>query len=226
MTPPCPVCTSANPRHLLTVAGRVYWRCRHCRASFLDPAQRPTRREERAEYDRHQNSVDDPGYRRFLQPAAEAVGQRVRVGATVLDYGCGPGPALGMMLRERGYRVRLYDPLYRPDPSFLDQRFEAITCTETAEHFHDPAAEFERLHDLLKPSGWLVVMTRFQTNDNRFADWHYRRDPTHVVFYRPQTFTVLGQRFGWRVATRRPNLVLIQRPPVPISASRHGGPAL
>ena len=37
---------------------------------------------------------------------------------------------------------------------------------------------------LVRPGGWTGVMTCFQTDDARLAHCHYRRDPTHVVFYR------------------------------------------
>lgn len=115
------------------------------------------------------------------------------------------------MLTERGYRVSLYDPIYRPDAGVLLQRYDAITCTEVVEHFHNPATEFRRLKDLLRPGGWLIVMTRFQTDDARFARWHYRRDPTHVVFYRPETFRSIGRRLGWSVECQPPQLALLRR---------------
>jgi cyclopropane fatty-acyl-phospholipid synthase-like methyltransferase len=69
-----------------------------------------------------------------------------------------------------------------------ERTYDFITCTEVVEHFHHPALEFRRLDALLKPGGWLAIQTTFQTDDARFARWNYRRDPTHVVFYRPYTF--------------------------------------
>lgn len=195
----------------MTIDERRYWRCPSCLATFLDRQQWPDPATERKEYDCHQNHIDDPAYRRFLSPALKALRQRVEPGSRVLDYGCGPGPALGRMLLEEGYAVALYDPLYRPDETVLHPGYDAITCTEVAEHFHHPAREFRRLTALLRPGGWLIVMTRFQTEDSRFADWHYRRDPTHVVFYRPETFGHLARSLPWRVSCTPPHLVEIQR---------------
>lgn len=212
MTPTCPVCSDCRTQPLLTVDGRRYWRCSHCQATFLDPGQRPSPAQEKAEYDRHENRVDDPGYRSFLQPALDRLAEHLPPGAEVLDFGCGPGPALGRMLSERGYRVSLYDPLYRPDEAALKRTYDGITCTETAEHFHRPGEAFERLDRLLRPGGWMVVMTRFQTDDARFAGWHYRRDPTHVVFYRPRSFEILAKRYGWQLSCQPPNLVVIGKP--------------
>ncbi|MEE4638625.1 MAG: class I SAM-dependent methyltransferase [Wenzhouxiangella sp.] len=209
-TSDCPVCEHAGAELFVTVDERHYLRCTRCLATFLDPAQRPGRARERQEYDRHRNNIDDPAYRRFLAPALEAVQRNVKAGGSVLDYGCGPGPALGQMLIENGYSVSLYDPIYRPDQAPLHVRYDAITCTEVAEHFHDPAREFRRLNALLGRGGWLIIMTRFQTDDARFARWHYRRDPTHVVFYRAETFMHLARLHTWRVNVTPPHLVELQ----------------
>ncbi len=64
--PACPVCGAAATRALAEVDARRYWRCGACEASFLDPAQLPGAALEQAEYLRHRNDPDDPGYRRFL----------------------------------------------------------------------------------------------------------------------------------------------------------------
>lgn len=208
----CPVCRGEYAHLLVEVNQQRYYRCSGCLATFIDPAQRPSANDERAEYDLHQNHVDDAGYRRFLEPAVNAAVELLAPGARILDYGCGPGPALAAMLQERGYQVSLFDPIYRPDRSVFSQRFDAITCTEVVEHFHEPAAEFSKLNAMLNPGGVLIIMTRFQTDDKRFANWHYRRDPTHVVFYRAETFQILGRGFGWEVDTRPPNLAVIRKP--------------
>jgi len=213
VNPACPVCRGQATRPFISVDARRYWRCSDCLATYLDPSQRPDRAQEKAEYDQHHNGIDDSGYRAFLKPAVDRLTERLRPGAEILDYGCGPGPALAAMLNERGYRVSTFDPIYQADASVLDRPYDAITCTEVVEHLHDPAAEFERLDALLRPGGWLIVMTRFQTDDSRFAGWHYRRDPTHVVFYRPQTFELLARRHAWLLACQPPNLVLIQKTP-------------
>ncbi len=207
----CPVCRAGRSSRLLEVERRCYWRCPECLATFLQPDQRPDRKAEKDEYDQHRNSVNDPGYRAFLAPAARALSDRVAAGGQILDYGCGPGPALAAMLTEHGYNVSLYDPIYQPDTAALGRRYDAITCTEVVEHFHHPAEEFRHLNDLLRPNGWLIVMTRFQTDDARFARWHYRRDPTHVVFYRPQTFAAVGRQLNWEVQCKPPQLALIRK---------------
>lgn len=196
----------------MAVEGRDYWRCEICMATFLDPAQRPTPDEERAHYHHHQNDPDDPGYRAFLSKLTEPLLAKLKPDMTGLDYGCGPGPALAAMLTEAGLEMALYDPVFRDDTTVLQRRYDVITLSEVAEHFFDPAAEFERLDHMLKPGGWLGVMTCFQTDDDRFARWHYRRDPTHVVFYRPATLQVVAEQRGWRCEIPRKDVALMQTP--------------
>ena len=208
----CPVCLEAAPRSFMHVDGRDYWRCDACEATFVPPEQWPTVANERAEYLLHHNDADDPGYLRFLSRLAAPLLQRLPPGAEGLDHGCGPGPALAAMLRAAGHRVALYDPFFAPDAAVLVRRYDFITCTEVVEHFHFPAAEFARFDRLLRPGGWLGVMTCFQTDDARFAAWHYRRDPTHVVFYREATFRRIAQRFGWRCEIPCKDVVLLHKP--------------
>lgn len=207
----CRVCLCGQTEPFAHVDGRDYWRCAECAATFLDGAQLPDPEAERAEYLLHENDPQDAGYRTFLRQLAAPLLRRLPPGQRGLDYGCGPGPALGRMLTEAGHVVRLYDPFFRPDASALEQTYDFITCTEVAEHFHRPGREFAWLNTRLRPGGWLGVMTRFQTDDKRFADWQYRRDPTHVVFYRPQTFQHLAARFGWRCEIPARNVVLMHK---------------
>lgn len=173
---------------------------------------RPSASDEKAHYLNHENSIDDQGYRRFLSTLAVPLLERLPPGLSGLDYGCGLGPALAAMLEEAGHRMALYDPFFRRDDRALEARYDLITCSEVVEHFHDPFAEFQRFDRLLNPEGWLGLMTCFQTNDDRFARWHYRRDPTHVVFYRASTFRHIAAMLGWSCEIPLKNVALMRKP--------------
>jgi cyclopropane fatty-acyl-phospholipid synthase-like methyltransferase len=129
-----------------------------------------------------------------------------------LDFGCGQGPALAAMLRGHGFSMTLYDPFFYPDESALLAQYDFITCTETAEHFHDPFAEFDKLDSLLKPHGRLGVMTCFLKQGSNFETWHYRRDPTHVVFYCETSFKVIAAQRGWQCQIPAKDIVLLSKP--------------
>lgn len=210
----CPVCHAAAVP-LLTADARDYWACPRCGARFLDPRQRPSREQEYAHYLRHENDPDDPRYRRFLSKLVDPLLARLPARSTGLDFGCGPGSAVAAMLREAGHEVALYDPFFAPDAVVLEQSYGFVACTETVEHFHRPDEEFARLMGMVRPGGWLAVMTCFQTDDARFAGWHYRKDPTHVVFYREDTFRYLAGRAGWLVEVPAKDVALMRRPPGP-----------
>jgi hypothetical protein len=210
--PPCPLCRAADARPFAELRGSRYFRCGACRLVFLAPEQRPTAQAERAHYGTHENDPDDPGYRAFLARVADPLAARLAPGAEGLDYGSGPGPALSRMMEERGFRVRIYDPFFAPDGDALGRTYDFVTCTETAEHFHRPAEELARLDGLLRPGGWLGVMTELLEDGRDFGTWRYARDPTHVCFYHADTMRWIAGAHGWRMETPARNVVLFHRP--------------
>lgn len=196
----------------MTVDGLDYRRCPECEATLLDSRHHLPPAAERAVYEQHRNDPGDAGYRRHLARLADPLLARLGPARRGLDYGCGPGPALAAMLREAGHSVALYDPFFHPDPAPLAATYDFVTCTEVAEHFHRPAEEFDRLGQMLRPGGRLAVMTGFQVDDARFATWHYRRDPTHVVFYREATFRRIAEQRRWSCQFPVNDVVLMQAP--------------
>jgi hypothetical protein len=194
------------------VHGRTCFDCGSCGLVFVAPWQRPGPAEERAHYGTHRNHPDDPGYRRFLARLAEPLALRLEPEAEGLDYGCGPGPALPAMLRERGFRVAQYDPYFASDPVVLRRTYDFLTCTEVAEHFHEPAVEFDRLRSLLRPGGWLGLMTEVLKEETRLEGWRYARDPTHVCFYRARTLEWIARGFGWAIERPDPDVALFRAP--------------
>ncbi|MFK7945622.1 MAG: class I SAM-dependent methyltransferase [Paracoccaceae bacterium] len=162
----------------------------------MDPIHYLAREAEHAQYLHHENDPQDPCYRAFLSKLADPLLARLPPGSEGLDFGCGPGPALAAMLREAGHSVALYDPFFAKNPAVLDGQYDFITCTEVAEHLHTPARVFRRLRRILRPGGCLAVMTAFLTDEARFTSWHYRKDPTHVVLYRAETFEKLAAQLA------------------------------
>ncbi len=210
--PPCPLCSSSEVREFAEIRAARYFRCAVCLLTFLAPELRLDEAAEREHYGTHENDSADPRYRAFLNRLAAPLAEHLAPGAEGLDYGSGPAPVLAIMLREQDFRVRAYDPLFAPDDDALRHTYDFIACSETAEHFFDPAAEFARLDAMLRPGGWLGVMTEILEDDARFAGWRYARDPTHVCFYRAETLRWIALRFGWRLHPSARNVTLFEKP--------------
>ena len=185
----CPLCDATGAGEYHADERRPYFHCPRCRLVFVPPGYHLDRAAEKAEYDLHQNAVDDPGYRNFLSRLAEPMAQRIAVGGRGLDFGCGPAPALAALLQQRGLELTLYDSFFHPDARAFDQDYDFICATEVVEHLHRPGPELERLWRLLRPRGWLGVMTKLVTDREAFSRWHYKRDPTHVCFFSRETWT-------------------------------------
>ncbi|WP_081718484.1 class I SAM-dependent methyltransferase [Lutibaculum baratangense] len=208
----CLVCGSPGPRLFCHVDGRTYWRCDACAATLLDPTMHPSPEAERAEYRLHRNNPHDPGYRRFVSRLGDPLLARLEGPRRGLDFGSGGGSALAAIFEESGHEVVPYDPFFADDPGALSERYDFILCSEVVEHFHDPAREFRRLDGLLEPGAWLGIMTCFQTDDEKFAGWHYRKDLTHVVFYREETLRFIANEHGWTCEIPRKDVALMRKP--------------
>lgn len=207
----CPLCGSDDVTPLARAHGRDHLDCGDCGLAFLEPSQRPRPEAERARYETHENDPADAGYRDFLGRLFEPLAKRLPAGAEGLDYGSGPGPTLSVMLGEAGFPTAVYDPYFAPDPAALERTYDFITCTETAEHFFAPAAEFDRLDALLRPGGLLAVMTTLLTDEQAFENWWYARDPTHVCFYRPRTMEWIARRYRWDLERPHANVALFRK---------------
>lgn len=209
-SPVCPLCRH-SVLSTIDCPPQRYYRCLHCKLVFLDFLQRPDPAEERRHYDLHVNHPDDPGYRRFLSRAMQPVLDTITPPASGLDFGCGPGPTLSVMLREHGYECADHDPIYFPDQELLQSQYDFVTCSEVIEHVHQPDAVWPLLARLLKPGGLLVVMTKRLRSLEAFPDWHYRRDPTHVCFYSVATFEWVAARHAMTLTVHGDDVVSLKR---------------
>ena len=196
-TPPCPLCDRADARPFDEGEGRTYLHCPACRLMFVPEKFWPSPAEERRRYDQHQNAPDDAGYLSHLETLASPLAGRLPPGARGLDFGCGPEPVLCRIMEERGFATRPYDPFYFPEPP--SGPFDFIASTETFEHFRHPRKEIGHLRAMLRTGGLLGVMTMFWSENAFRSNWHYRRDFTHLCFYRRETMDWICRAFGFEL---------------------------
>ena len=207
----CSVCKNKKIEFFLNVKGLDYWQCSLCKATMLDPIQFISSNKEKKHYLKHNNQINDTRYRIFLSNLIEPLKDKISIDDMGLDYGCGYAPALADILKKDGFNVELYDPFFFKNENIFFRKFNFITCSEVVEHFFKPYEEFNKIDSLLAKNSWLAIMTSFMTEDYLFENWHYRRDPTHVVFYKKITFKIIANQRNWKINFPSKNIVLFNK---------------
>ena len=207
----CPLCFDSNTIFYHQDNKRTYFQCQCCKLVFVSPEFLPSTGAEKSEYDKHENSFEDDGYRTFLSKLLTPLSIYIKPSSSALDFGCGPAPVLAELLKEKGLEVSIYDPFYADNIEVLEQSFDVITCTEAIEHFHQPAKEWFLFNSMLKPNGILAIMTKRVLSKERFKQWHYKNDPTHVSFFSEATFNYLAHRDTFSIEFPSSDVVLMKK---------------
>ncbi len=180
----------------------VYFKCEKCEVIFLQRDHILKKSDEKKEYSRHNNSLENNGYvnsfreliDRYIIDIAGNIKEK-----RILDFGCGPNPVLAKILKRYDADVDHYDPIFF-DKQLEKTFYDIVLSTEVFEHLKDPYTELEVIKDILKPNGFLFIKTQFHNNIvNDFLKWWYRRDPTHIIFYTPETFKYMAKNAGYDI---------------------------
>jgi hypothetical protein len=207
----CPLCAHPEVSTFWHDKRRDFLQCQNCRLVFVPPEQHLSASEEKGEYDLHQNSPADDGYRNFLGRLSEQLLERLSPGSFGLDFGCGPGPTLSLIFNESGFPMKDYDPIYAPDPHVYEQQYDFITATEVVEHLRFPGRELTRLWSCLPEGGWLGIMTKMVIDREAFSTWHYKNDLTHICFFCPETFQWWARKHGAELTFLGNDVVLFKK---------------
>ncbi len=209
---PCPLCKNKNGcSHFHTDRLRDYYRCTCCHLIHVPSTHFLSPLKEKCEYDKHQNSPQDDNYRKFLNRLFTPLKSRIKPNSYGLDFGSGPGPTLSLMFEEAGHRMSIYDPIYAPQKTILTSRYDFITASEVVEHLHDPESELMHIWSILKPGGWLGIMTKLAQNQIAFSKWHYKNDLTHVCFFSTQTMEWLSKHWQADLVIIGKDVILFQK---------------
>lgn len=207
----CPLCKQNTTHHICTNEYYDYLLCNTCDLVFVRQEERLSPEEEKKRYDQHENNPNDDRYRNFLNQLFQPLNDKLTKKSLGLDYGSGPGPTLHLMFEEVGHSMEIFDPFYSNDKSVLNNTYDFITSTETVEHFYNPAHEFETLWSILKPGGFLGIMTLLRPEDQPLSEWHYIRDDTHVSLYSKKTFKWIANHFNTKLWFHGDRVIILQK---------------
>lgn len=151
--------------------------------------------EAKERYDKHHNDEMDEKYISYHKRIFDTfIGIYMKNGS-ILDFGCGES-----IIQKRFIPDLVgYDLYYHNDPIVLESTYDSIILIEVVEHFQDPVGEFQKLFNLLKPGGRLLIQTQFYPDIDELNRWWYTRDVTHVVFYQYAAFEYIANRFGFSI---------------------------
>jgi len=123
----CPLCFCEQIFPLAPIDSKIYHRCKVCGLTFLSPEFHLNAEAQRSRYETHQNSPLDSRYRVFLSRMTDFLIPKLLPGWTGLDFGSGPGPTLSVMLEEKGFQMKIYDPYFAPQTDVRSYRSKILT---------------------------------------------------------------------------------------------------
>ncbi len=196
MIPNCPLCSN-NGSLFYHDDKQTFYQCDVCKGIYRDPKEFLHRSDEKERYQQHKNHLKDYGYIKFAEPIISTVKKHFNKTHKGLDFGAGHTPVISEILKNEGYQVEIYDPVFFNNPKILNNTYDFISSCEVIEHFYHPKKEFELLYSLLNPDGKLICMTYIYDKSINFEKWFYKNDPTHVFIYQKETLEWIKNYFNF-----------------------------
>ena len=209
----CHICSKPTVVFTHEKTNITYYHCKACEYIFKSPENYQDLETQKERYNLHENNTEDAGYVAYFQRFLDFTLPLVGKPKNALDFGCGRTSLLATLLEEEGISCDYYDPIYHPDTLKDNKKYDLIVSTEVFEHLHQPRDVFESLLEKLHSGGYLAIQTEFHSNEEEaFKNWWYPQDPTHIVFFRAETFKVLTEIYGCRfIKDNGKNMVIIKK---------------
>ncbi|MEA1891192.1 MAG: class I SAM-dependent methyltransferase [Campylobacterota bacterium] len=210
----CKICKSDTLMITDIKTSRNYHKCLTCEYIFLDKSFHLEEEMQKQHYDNHDNNLESLGYvKMFEELIEEFVTPYASTIETALDFGCGEGEVLSIILRKIGIKSDSYDLFYFPKKVYEGKKYDLIASTEVFEHLSDVDAVMKILLEYLNDNAYLLLMTSFHPNDDdKFFRWYYIKDMTHVGFFTLETFEYIATKYNLKIVkTNHKNTILLQK---------------
>jgi len=191
---------------------KTFFHCSNCELIFLDKDFYISTKNEKNQYDQHNNSLENEGYVKMFNDFLDFTLEGLHV-KSALDFGSGPTPVLAELLRRRGLHVEHFDKFYQPNKIYEKKTYDLITSTEVFEHLENPKEVLKLLSKHINTNGIISLMTLFHTNKKEdFLKWWYRRDPTHITFFTPKNIEIMANECSLKVLkTDNKRVIILQK---------------
>lgn len=210
----CKICSNKTEKIIDKKTSKEYHKCATCSYIALHESFYVDGVRERAHYDKHHNTLESLGYVKmfedlvseFILPYKDSI-------KTSLDFGCGEGEVLPIVLEREGIKCDRYDLHYFAEKIYKDKEYDLILSTEVFEHLPNPLEVFIELLSHIKKDGYILLMSAFHPdNDEEFFKWWYIRDITHIGFFNMRTFSYMAENLNLEIVKHNfKNIVLFKK---------------
>lgn len=197
----CKICGGLLENLSSPINDKEFHYCSICDSFSKHESQYPTEEVQREVYAYHENSLDQLDYVDYLVNFVEKAILPFKNGNRLLEFGSGPTPVLSAILEDRyHFEVSIHDKFFAPSKEYKFTKFNVISSTEVIEHISDPMIVFEDWVELLESGGIISIMTLFHPKEKeKFLEWWYVRDRTHLLFYSEKTFEWIATHFNLKI---------------------------
>lgn len=210
----CKICNTLSEILEDKKTNKIYHKCSTCRYISLDDKFYIDETHEKSHYDKHHNNLESLGYVKMFEDLVFDFVKPLHVDIKIaLDFGCGEGEVLPIVLERNGISCDRYDLFYFPKKVYEDKKYNLICSTEVFEHLENPLEIFKKLLLHIEPNGYLLLMSAFHPNDDdKFLKWWYIRDITHIGFFNLDTFEYLAKKLNLRIVKHNSkNTIMFQK---------------
>lgn len=210
----CKICNNKTKNILDIKTKKKYHQCLNCEYIYLDKEFYVDNMAEKKHYDKHHNNFESIGYvKMFNDLIDEFIEPNIKDIKTALDFGCGEGEVLPILLERHKIECDRYDIFYFPKKVYIDKKYDLIVSTEVFEHLTNPLKILKELLSHIKSDGYLLLMSAFHPDsDKEFLKWWYIRDITHIGFFNITTFNHIASEFNLNIINHNnKNIILFKK---------------
>ncbi|MHB0969394.1 MAG: methyltransferase domain-containing protein [Thermoanaerobaculia bacterium] len=214
----CPVCFSADVRSAAQIPGHVVRACDRCKCRYL--ASLPSEEEIESAWNPARPEPAPPATtRRTYEKQARSIRRLVRPGGRILEVGAGAGMFGAMLGQEFDYvGIDLADAnarharasgvqVYRcPLSRYVNvgSPFDAVVLFRVFEFLPDPHDALARIRELLKPGGYLLMVTpdtESLSGTLSTSRWLQEKFPDHLILYSRSALIEILERSGFEITS-------------------------